>query len=133
MKKYELTKELESGNIIIDSEHKELFRAVNQLMDACGQGKGRAAIDGTVKFLLDYVDKHFAHEEQLQKASGYPGFAAHHIFHENYKQKLRQIANGIMAHKTTIADLSTLNAHVAVLVTHIKLEDKKLGAYLQKK
>ena len=133
MVKYELTKDLVSGNAIIDREHKELFQAINKLMDACGQGKGRSAIEGTVKFLLDYVDRHFAHEEQLQKGSNYPGFAAHHMFHENYKAKLRQIANNILAHEITIADLSTFNSHVAVLVSHIRLEDKKLGAFLQKK
>lgn len=131
--KYELTKDLESGNVMIDREHRELFQAINRLMDACSQGKGRSAIEGTVKFLLDYVDRHFAHEEQLQKTNSYPGLTAHRMFHENYKMKLRQIANNILAHETTIADLSTLNSHVAVLISHIKLEDKKLGAFLQKK
>ena len=63
--KYELTKDLESGNAIIDGEHRELFRAVNTLMDACGKGQGRAALEPAIKFLLDYVNKHFAHEEQL--------------------------------------------------------------------
>lgn len=41
--KYEVTKDLETGNSIIDGEHRELFRAVNSLMDACGKGQGRAA------------------------------------------------------------------------------------------
>ena len=65
--KYELTKDLETGNAIIDSEHRQLFSAVNQLMDACSSGQGRAKIEPTLRFLLDYVDKHFAHEEQLQQ------------------------------------------------------------------
>ena len=88
--KYELTKELETGNSIIDGEHRELFRAVNSLMDACGKGQGRAALDPTIKFLLDYVDKHFAHEEQLQARSNYPGITAHKQFHAAYKTKLRE-------------------------------------------
>ncbi len=37
--KYELTKDLETGSAIIDEEHRELFRAVNALMDACSSGK----------------------------------------------------------------------------------------------
>ena len=40
-KKYELTKDLETGNWIIDNEHRELLQAVNKLLDACGEGKGR--------------------------------------------------------------------------------------------
>ena len=31
--RYELTKDLETGNAIIDREHRELFEAVNQLLD----------------------------------------------------------------------------------------------------
>ena len=41
--RYELTKDLETGNAIIDREHQELFQAVNQLLDSCGKGQGRAA------------------------------------------------------------------------------------------
>ena len=41
--RYELTKDLETGNATIDREHRELFDAVNKLMDACGSGQGRAS------------------------------------------------------------------------------------------
>lgn len=130
--KYQLTKDLETGNAIIDQEHRELFQAVNDLLDACSCGKGRAVVKDTVQFLVDYVDKHFAHEEQLQKKSNYPNFDAHRLFHENYKRKLRDIATQILAHDSTIADVALLNTHVSVLITHIRLEDKKIGEHLQK-
>ena len=130
--RYEVTKDLETGNAIIDGEHRELFRAVNTLLDACGQGQGRAALDPTIKFLLNYVDKHFTHEEQLQAKSNYPGMPAHKQFHESYKLKLREIANKISTSGGSIADIGLLNGHIAVLVNHIKFEDKKLGAFLNK-
>ena len=101
--KYELTKDLETGNRIIDNEHRELLNAVNALLDACSAGKGRAQVSSTVKFLNDYVDRHFAHEEQLQKQSGYPGYEAHHAFHEKYKQTLREITAG-MSDNCSIAE-----------------------------
>ncbi len=131
--KYELTKELETGNAIIDKEHRELLNAVNELMDDCSQGQGRAALEPAVKFLLNYVQQHFAHEEQLQKQSDYPGLATHRAFHENYKKTLQEVAAAIPAAGPTIADLSSINAQVGVLVSHIKTEDKKLGAYLKQK
>lgn len=131
--KYELTKDLESGNAIIDGEHRELFAAVNKLLDACSSGQGRSSIEPTLKFLLNYVDRHFAHEEELQKKSGYPGFAAHKQFHTGYTQKLRQLASAIPQAGPSIADLSNLNQHIAVLVTHIRSEDKRLGAFLNSK
>ncbi len=128
---YELTKDLETGNTIIDGEHRELFRAVNTLLDACSQGKGRAAMEPAMKFLMDYVDKHFAHEEQLQMQSKYPNMATHKTFHTGYKQKLRDIAGKIPPTGPSISDLSSLNMHIGTLLTHIRTEDKKLGEHLK--
>ena len=78
--RYELTKDLETGNATIDREHRELFDAVNKLMDACGSGKGRASLEPTMKFLLEYVNKHFSHEEALQKQSGIPAISITVLF-----------------------------------------------------
>ena len=61
----------------IDAEHKQLFDAINDLMDACAQGVGREKIMSTTQFLNSYVNKHFGDEEKLQVQSKYPGYAAH--------------------------------------------------------
>lgn len=131
MMTYEFTKDLETGNSIIDNEHRELLKAVNALLEACGEGKGREKMSETMKFLTDYVNRHFAHEEQLQKQSGYPGYEAHRAFHEKYKQTLSEITSG-MSSSINIADLAKFNAHVSLLVSHIRSDDKKLGAFLNK-
>ena len=131
--KYELTKELETGNAVIDREHRELFAAVNRLMDSCSKGQGRASMEPAIQFLITYVEKHFGHEEQLQQENGYPGMPAHKAFHAGYKKTLREIAAEIPAAGPTVADLGKLNRHVAVLVNHIRVEDKKLSAFLKQK
>ena len=58
--RYELTQDLLTGNQLIDSEHRQLFDAINALMDACAQGAGRTKISETVQFLNSYVSKHSA-------------------------------------------------------------------------
>lgn len=131
--RYELTKELETGNTIIDGEHSELFRAVNNILDACSKGQGRNIIDSAIKFLLVYVDKHFAHEEQLQNDNKYPDIENHKKFHEGYKKQLKEIASQIPAGNPSVADLARLNGHIAVLINHIRIEDKKLGNFLKQK
>ena len=128
---YEFTKDLETGNAIIDSEHKQLLSVVNKLMDECGKGHGRAALEPTLKFLLDYVDKHFAHEDQLQRQNGYPNKDNHYKFHESYKAKLREIASKIPAEGPSVGDMAAINMQIGVLVSHIRTEDKKLGAFLK--
>lgn len=129
--KYELTKDLETGNEVIDREHRELFQAVNQLMDACGKGQGRSMLMPSIQFLLGYVDRHFAHEEQLQQSRRYPGIAAHKAFHAYYKKTLCEIMDQIPEAGPSVADLGKLNRHIALLISHIRLEDKKLGAFLR--
>lgn len=130
MSRYEFTKKLETGNEVIDREHRELIEAVNKLLAACSEGKGRTSMDETIKFLNHYVEKHFSHEEQIQKQSGYSGLAAHRAFHEKYKQTLKEITTGISVSGPTIAALGKLNGHISVLISHISTEDKKLGAFL---
>lgn len=131
--RYELTKDLETGNAIIDREHRELFQAVNQLLDSCGKGQGRAAMEPAIQFLIGYVNQHFSHEEQLQQESGYPGMPAHKTFHAGYKKTLREIAAKIPASGPSVADLSAMNKHVAVLINHIRVEDKRLSAHLKQR
>ena len=129
--KYELTKDLETGNALIDSEHRQLFAVINKLMDACSQGKGRDQIASTVQYSNDYVSKHFSDEEQLQIKSKYPGYPGHKQFHDGYKRNLLQATNEILTSGATIASLSKLNQVVSILVTHIRLEDKKIAAHVK--
>ena len=88
-------------------------------------------MDGAIQFLVNYVDKHFANEERLQQSKNYPGIAAHKVFHANYKKELRQIANHISTEGPSVTNLGKLNGHVAVLLNHIRYEDKKLSAFLK--
>ena len=48
--RYELTQDLLTGNNLIDTEHKQLFAAINDLLDACSQGKGREKLAVTTSF-----------------------------------------------------------------------------------
>ena len=117
--RYELTSDLITGNSLIDSEHKQLFEAVNQLLDAFSDKgtEGRSQIDQAATFLRNYVNKHFGHEEDLQKRYEWREFDTHVRFHEEYKKTL----------------MSELNVHIVRLITHIRTMDKRLGAYLQSK
>ena len=129
--KYELTPDLETGNALIDSEHRQLFAAINNLMDACSKGEGRTALNGTVNFLNDYVKKHFGDEEDLQKKSSYPGYPAHKQFHDTYRQQLLTASQKIASEGAGIQNVAELNQLAGVLVSHIRREDKKLAAHLK--
>ena len=129
--KYELTDDLLTGNALIDSEHRELFAAVNNLIDACAQGKGRDQIQKTVQFLGDYVAKHFRDEEGLQTKSNYPGYPAHKQFHDGYRRKLAETTQALTREGPSVKALGDLNGVVAILVSHIRTEDKRLARHIK--
>ena len=129
--KYEVTDDLLTGNALIDSEHRELFAAVNNLIDACAQGKGRDQIQKTVQFLSDYVAKHFRDEEGLQTKSNYPGYPAHKQFHDGYRRKLAEVSQVLMREGASVKALGDLNGVVAILVSHIRTEDKRLARHIK--
>ena len=129
--KYELTDDLLTGNALIASEHRELFAAVNNLIDACAQGKGRDQIQKTVQFLGDYVAKHFRDEEGLQTKSNYPGYPAHKQFHDGYRRKLAETTQVLTREGPSVKALGDLNGVVAILVSHIRTEDKRLARHIK--
>ena len=129
--RYEVTPDLVTGNNLIDSEHRQLFAAVNDLMDACSRGEGRAQIEKTVRFLNDYVAKHFRDEEDLQVRSKYPGYAAHKTFHDGYRRQLNDVAQALLTDGATVKSLGNLNMVVGVLVSHIRTEDKRLAKHVK--
>ncbi len=133
MPKYELTSDLLTGHSLIDGQHLELFKAINNLMEACASGKGRTQLEATYIFLRDYIAKHFADEERLQKAEGYPDYSRHHNIHEEYKNFFAKSGRELLANGATVKALADLNMAVATLINHVRLEDKKVAAYIKSK
>ena len=120
-----------TGNDLIDTEHRALIDAINDLMEACEQGHGRQQMIGTAEFLSDYVVQHFSDEEKLQKQHRYPNFDAHHAFHGKYIQQVKDMVEDMRRNGATIQNLSALNQAAGILINHIRSEDKRLAAFLR--
>lgn len=129
---YVWTPELATGNGIIDSEHKQLIQAINELMEACAQGKGRDTLDKTCKFLQEYTAKHFSHEEELQQQSHYPDFTNHKRYHEEFKRVVAELSQQLQKDGPTVALVAKVNTSIGVwLINHIKREDVKVAAHIR--
>lgn len=128
--RYEVTEDLKTGNKLIDEQHAELFKTINNLQDACSLGKGRDQISSAAKFLSEYVNKHFSDEEQLQKKTSYPGLPAHQQFHIGFKSQLNQLTTELLANGSNISTLAKLNQQIGILLSHIRTEDKKLAKHV---
>jgi methyl-accepting chemotaxis protein len=130
--KYVWDKTLATGNETIDNQHRTLFDAINRLIAAMQKEEAKEELKKALDFLSDYTVKHFFDEEQIQKQAGYPDHPNHHQLHENFKATVRELGHELIlkgASDNLIADVERKIGNW--LVSHIKGQDIKLGAYLR--
>ena len=131
---YMWSKDLETGNMLIDTQHKELIKAINDLLQACSAGKGRTEIEKTTKFLFDYTTKHFGDEERLQMQYRYPDMVNHKRYHEEFKRTVKDLSDQLNKDGPTVALVGKVNNSIAGwLINHIKVQDVKVAAHIRSK
>ena len=131
---YVLTKDLETGVPLIDAQHKSLFDAMNRLADACSQGKGRAEAEKILKFLDDYIVKHFNDEQNLHIQYGYPDRMQHRKYHDTFKDSVKKMIDQYKKEGASVTLIGEINQKVGMwLLNHIKREDSKFGAFMREK
>jgi hemerythrin len=80
-----------TGVPLVDNEHKELFRQVENLHRAMREGKGRREIGKILDFVGDYVVSHFAHEEQMMDQYRCPAAEANKAAHNQLIAKFKEL------------------------------------------
>ncbi|MDR2483628.1 MAG: bacteriohemerythrin, partial [Treponema sp.] len=118
----------------MDDQHGKLFDAINDLIEACQQGKGKEELQKSLDFLSDYTVKHFFNEEQLLKKYGFSGFDKHRQHHEAFKAKVKELSHQAILQgfsETLIKDVQTKIG--SWLIEHIKGEDFQWARELKAK
>ncbi|MDN5332108.1 MAG: hemerythrin [Tepidanaerobacteraceae bacterium] len=127
------TEDLSTGIELIDKQHKELFKRVNDLMDACTKGKGKEEVVKVIDFLSNYVVMHFGEEEKIMKAENYPGYDGHKTQHESFIKKFTEFKEKLEQTGPTVDLVVKMNGFlVDWLINHIKKTDRALGDYLKR-
>ena len=121
------------GHDLIDSQHRDLFAALSKLLNACKNGDRKEFISN-IEFIGNYVAKHFADEEEIQKSAGYPDYLPHRKIHEEFKEAVKHLASQWMALGPSEKALTEIRANIGSwLINHIKAQDVKIGAYIRSK
>jgi hemerythrin-like metal-binding protein len=121
-----------SGVRLIDARHKRLFEAVNRLIDACEQGKGKEELAKSLTFLSNYTVKHFSEEEALQQKYGYAEYPEHRQLHEGFKETVREFAAELDSKGPSEELIERLKREVGGwLITHVKVVDLKMAAIIR--
>jgi hemerythrin len=124
----------------IDAEHKELFKMIQELVDAIHQHTCKYKIDDIIKFMEDYANNHFAMEEKYMKELAYPEYGLHKAEHEKFritfsglKRELKNIKiSGSFAGSYELS-VATDQMLVDWLLDHIAKVDKKFADFLNEK
>ncbi len=116
----------------VDAQHKKLLELLNRLFDAMKVGKGREALGGILKELIDYTVYHFGTEERLFQQYGYPEYAKHKKEHDDLTKQAVELKTAFDAGQKMIT-IDVMNFLKDWLNVHILQEDKKFGPFLNKK
>jgi hemerythrin len=119
-------KSLETGIATIDEQHRELFRQIDNLLDAGRENRFGETLD----FLGKYIVKHFTDEQKMHTTSKYPRAAEHKKFHDDYVTLFADLKNRYVKEGPTLTNKMAINKNVVGwLKNHILVHDKAFAAY----
>jgi hemerythrin len=119
-----------TGQPLIDRQHQELFRLVNDLHGAIVAHTDRGMIAPTLEKLIVYTIQHFHAEEALMSQVAYPDLFIHRKKHQDLTKRAREIQEEYRAGRLVLS--ITLSSFLADwLRHHIKEDDMALVAYLR--
>jgi hemerythrin len=131
---YQWDSSLETGYEKVDNQHKQLITALNNIIAASKEGKGKDEIFKTLDFLTGYTIMHFADEEKLQIKYDYPDYLIHKRIHDEFKVTVGELTKKLVEEGPTEEMVSTVTTAVGDwLLNHIKGDDFRMAAHVKAK
>lgn len=115
-----------------DDDHQELFRIINSLHDGMMARRGQEVLQGVLKELLRYTEKHFSGEEAVMRSAGYPELEAQIEQHRHFTDKIRELSVQYQSGGICLS-VEALDFLTDWLRRHIVGMDKQYSAFLNAK
>jgi len=122
-------KPYESGNELIDREHRGLFNDANELLAAMLSRRPADEVKTLVDTLARDVVKHFQDEMEILVTSGYPGVAEHAALHRELVNGIDTLVGRFHAGTLGIGELFNFLAH-DVAAKHLLGADREFFPYI---
>ena len=120
------------GNDLIDTEHEELFRLINNFHSLWMEKQNRQDIARVLNQLIAYAQMHFQHEEVIMEEAGYPKLAEHQQIHEDMIEKIFELHTSY-AEGNLRLEIETVKFVKSWLLEHILVNDYTFRDYLARK
>ena len=128
----QLSKDMEVGVVEIDAQHMELVNRINALMSTEHDVDSGEETQKTLNMLEEYIVKHFADEEELQRKNKYPEYESHKKMHQLFIDEFEKLKKEFEANGHSLKFTMDLNnSLINWLVKHIKSADVALGKFLK--
>lgn len=122
---------LETGDEIVDAQHRNLYAIVNELHDALQEDRAKETVALVLVRVMLHAKTHFHDEEALMERIGYPDLAAHRRLHQEFEREADALADDYLAGAAISPESLVAFLH-DWLVKHIGDEDRKIVAYLSR-
>lgn len=119
------------GIDVLDNQHKSLIDALNRLMDALWDGKGKEEVCNSIKFLIEYTVTHFNDEEDWMRRYNFSELEGHKLIHQQFVRRVQELGKACIEDKIA-SDLaiSTFYDTWDWLKNHILNTDMRYGKFI---
>lgn len=124
-------KRYDSGNKLIDNQHRSLFIVANRLTDKITNAESDNAIKETVRELLGDIQTHFTSEEEILEKAAPAMAGAHKAVHAQLLREVRDIADRVLRKKSSLRELIGFVLY-DMISNHLTGEDSKFFPLLKR-
>ena len=128
------TEDMSVNNDVLDMQHQQMFRKINELLEAIVNETGEDVVEEMVVFFKEYMDQHFKYEEKYLVDNGYPEAESHKQKHEvfvaKYYELKEKLQDGVDPNRVV---LEIENFMGSWLMQHILIEDHVYARYFNEK
>lgn len=132
MGKIQWSDELSVGVEQIDSQHKELIRIANGLINAVTLGRERKTLDNVLKKLREYTVFHFNSEEELMEITHFPKRNEHVADHVRLKRNVKDYQRQLYKQENLTPD-AVLEFMKGWLLSHLLTYDRELARFIHER
>ena len=127
---YTWTPSMSVGIDALDSDHKALTALINRLHEDLKAGRA-APLEPVLDRLLAYVEFHFAREEKVMEACGFPGLDFHREEHEAFAQQVDEARQRLAREGAAAVTADLLEFLKIWLNAHILIQDKAYQSHAE--
>lgn len=120
----------ESGNPVIDSHHRGLFKEANTILSVIVAGHDQSGIATRLDNFVAAIAEHFQEEDGFLLQSGYPGATAHTQLHRELLDQAHTLVAQFKSGRLLVGELFVYLAQDMV-ARHILTADREFMTFLQ--